>query len=51
MKRLKKGIREVMDSNSKVGEKVKEMKEKSRIAVEEGGSSFTRLGDLVDDFM
>ncbi|KAI3747849.1 hypothetical protein L6452_10541 [Arctium lappa] len=48
---IEKGIREVMDSDSEVRAKVTEMKAKSRMAVEEGGSSFTSLGHLVDDFM
>ncbi|KAI3747850.1 hypothetical protein L6452_10542 [Arctium lappa] len=48
---IEKGIRQVMDSNSEVRAKVTEMKAKSRMALEEGGSSFTSLRHLVDDFM
>ncbi|XP_024978360.1 anthocyanidin 3-O-glucosyltransferase 2-like [Cynara cardunculus var. scolymus] len=48
---IEKGIREVMDSRSEVRAKVAEMKTKSRMAVEEGGSSFASLRQLVDDFM
>ncbi|XP_024978466.1 anthocyanidin 3-O-glucosyltransferase 2-like [Cynara cardunculus var. scolymus] len=44
---IEKGIREVMDSKSEVRAKVAEMKGKSRMAVEAGGSSYTSLGDLV----
>ncbi|KAJ9540884.1 hypothetical protein OSB04_027390 [Centaurea solstitialis] len=47
---IEKGIRQVMDSSSEVRAKVEEMKAKSRMAVEEGGSSFESLRHLVDDF-
>lgn len=48
---IEKGIREVMDINSEVRAKVTEMKAKSRMALEEGGSSYASLRRLVDDFM
>ncbi|KAF5798819.1 putative UDP-glucuronosyl/UDP-glucosyltransferase [Helianthus annuus] len=48
---IEKGIREVMDRNSAVRAKVKEMSAKSRMAMEEGGSSFESLRRLVDDIM
>nr|AYW01717.1 glycosyltransferase UGT71AE1 [Carthamus tinctorius] len=47
---IEKGIRQVMDSSSEVRAKVEEMKAKSRMAVEEGGSSSESLRHLVDDF-
>ncbi|KAM0068029.1 putative UDP-glucuronosyl/UDP-glucosyltransferase, UDP-glycosyltransferase family [Helianthus debilis subsp. tardiflorus] len=48
---IEKGIREVMDRNSLVRAKVKEMSAKSRMAMEEGGSSLQSLRRLVDDIM
>ncbi|KAJ9540882.1 hypothetical protein OSB04_027388 [Centaurea solstitialis] len=48
---IEKGIRQVMDSGSEVRAKVAEMKAKSRMAVEDGGSSFTSLGQLVDHWV
>nr|XP_043634141.1 anthocyanidin 3-O-glucosyltransferase 2-like [Erigeron canadensis] len=48
---IEKGIREVMDSNSKVRANVSEMKAKSRMAPEEGRSSNASLKRFVDDFM
>ncbi|KAI3519370.1 hypothetical protein L1887_08425 [Cichorium endivia] len=48
---IEKGIREVMDGDSQVRVKVREMKGKSRLALEEGGSSLASLRRLVDDFM
>ncbi|XP_071706970.1 anthocyanidin 3-O-glucosyltransferase 2-like [Rutidosis leptorrhynchoides] len=48
---IEKGIRQVMDRNSEICAKVKEMKDKSRMALEEGGSSSVSLRSLVDDFM
>ncbi|KAJ0771088.1 putative UDP-glucuronosyl/UDP-glucosyltransferase, UDP-glycosyltransferase family [Helianthus annuus] len=48
---IEKGIREVMDRNSAVRAKVKEMSAKSRMAMEEGGSSFESLRRVVDDMM
>ncbi|KAK1440673.1 hypothetical protein QVD17_06502 [Tagetes erecta] len=48
---IEKGIREVMDENSVVRAKVKKMQAMSRMALEEGGSSFASLTSLVDDIM
>lgn len=48
---IEKGIGQVMDSKSEVRAKVVEMKAKSRMALEEGGSSFASLRHLVDDFI
>lgn len=48
---IEKGIREVMDSNSEVRAKVTEVKTKSRMALEEAGSSSASLRRLVDNFM
>ncbi|GJX38413.1 anthocyanidin 3-O-glucosyltransferase 2-like protein [Tanacetum coccineum] len=48
---IEKGIREVMDTNSEVRSKVMEMKAKSRMALEEGGSSSACLRRLVDDLI
>ncbi|KAL7613270.1 hypothetical protein Lser_V15G07420 [Lactuca serriola] len=48
---IEKGIREVMDGDSEVRAKVMEMKGKSRMALEEGGSSLASLRQLVEDFI
>nr|XP_043633860.1 anthocyanidin 3-O-glucosyltransferase 2-like [Erigeron canadensis] len=48
---IEKGIREVMDRNSEVRANVTEMKGKSQMALEEGGSSSASLKRLVDNFM
>ncbi|KAI7756366.1 hypothetical protein M8C21_011108 [Ambrosia artemisiifolia] len=48
---IEKGIREVMDCDSVVRAKVKEMSAKSRMAREEGGSSYMSLRRLVDNIM
>nr|GEX83298.1 anthocyanidin 3-O-glucosyltransferase 2-like [Tanacetum cinerariifolium] len=48
---IEKGIRAVMDTNSEVRSKVMEMKAKSRMALEEGGSSSACLRRLVDDLI
>ncbi|GKG46174.1 anthocyanidin 3-O-glucosyltransferase 2-like protein, partial [Tanacetum coccineum] len=45
---IEKGIREVMDNNSEVRAKVMEMKAKSRLALDEGGSSSACLRHLLD---
>ncbi|PWA51923.1 UDP-glycoslytransferase 3 [Artemisia annua] len=45
---IEKGIRGVMDTNSEVRSKVMEMKAKSRMALEEGGSSSACLSRLDD---
>ncbi|GKD42200.1 hypothetical protein Tco_1266845 [Tanacetum coccineum] len=48
---IEKGIREVMDNNSEVRAKVMEMKAKSRLALDEGGSSSACLRHLLDDLI
>nr|XP_043632522.1 anthocyanidin 3-O-glucosyltransferase 2-like [Erigeron canadensis] len=48
---IENGIREVMDRNSEARAKVTEMKVKSRMALDEGGSSSASLISLVNDFM
>ncbi|KAK3036612.1 hypothetical protein RJ639_031677 [Escallonia herrerae] len=48
---IESGIRRLMDSGSERRKKVKEMKEKSRTAVLEGGSSYASLGRLIEDIM
>ncbi|KAJ8527730.1 hypothetical protein K7X08_015181 [Anisodus acutangulus] len=44
---IEKAIRELMDPENKIQMKVKEMKEKSRAATMEGGSSYTSIGDFI----
>lgn len=48
---IEKALHCVMDGGSQVREKVKEMSEKARKAVEEGGSSFRSIGRLIEDIM
>lgn len=48
---IEEGIRTVLEGNSEVRRRVKEMREKSRMAVEEGGSSYTCLQRLVGDLI
>ncbi|KAJ0771090.1 putative UDP-glucuronosyl/UDP-glucosyltransferase, UDP-glycosyltransferase family [Helianthus annuus] len=48
---IEKGIREVMDRKSAVRAKVKEISAKSRMVMEEGGSSFESLRRLVVDII
>ncbi|GMH23959.1 hypothetical protein Nepgr_025802 [Nepenthes gracilis] len=48
---LAKGIRQVMDADSEVREKAKTIKEESRMAMVEGGSSYTWLGHFVEDVL
>ncbi|XP_047971724.1 anthocyanidin 3-O-glucosyltransferase 2-like isoform X2 [Salvia hispanica] len=48
---VERGIREVMESGSRVKERVREMKEKSRMTVVEGGSSYASFKRLIDDMM
>ncbi|KAL6976016.1 hydroquinone glucosyltransferase [Sarracenia purpurea var. burkii] len=47
------GIRRLMggDTSTEIKKKVKEMSEKSRITVVEGGSSYNSLGRFIDDVM
>ncbi|GMH23964.1 hypothetical protein Nepgr_025807 [Nepenthes gracilis] len=46
---LERGIRKVMDTDSEVRKKMKEMKEETRRAIAEGGSSYTWLGHFIED--
>ncbi|KAL1567589.1 anthocyanidin 3-O-glucosyltransferase 2-like [Salvia divinorum] len=48
---VERGIREVMEIGCKVKERVREMKEKSRMTVVEGGSSYASFKRLIDDMM
>ncbi|XVF46727.1 hypothetical protein PTKIN_Ptkin03bG0051500 [Pterospermum kingtungense] len=48
---IEKAVRLVMDGESKVRKKVKEMTEMARKAVEEGGSSFNSIGRLIEDMI
>ncbi|KAL0405258.1 UNVERIFIED_CONTAM: putative UDP-glucose flavonoid 3-O-glucosyltransferase 3 [Sesamum latifolium] len=48
---IERGIREVMESGSEVRESVKEMREKSRMSVDEAGSSYLSLKKLIDNMM
>ncbi|XP_038711424.1 UDP-glycosyltransferase 43-like [Tripterygium wilfordii] len=45
---LERGIKLLMDGDGEIGRKVKEMMEKSRMAVMENGSSYVSLGSLID---
>ncbi|KAL3510642.1 hypothetical protein ACH5RR_030043 [Cinchona calisaya] len=46
---IERGIRKVMESESEVRKKVKEMSEKSRESMKQGGSSYESLGSLIDN--
>ncbi|XP_031278164.1 anthocyanidin 3-O-glucosyltransferase 2-like [Pistacia vera] len=46
---IERGIRKLMENDNKTRNKLKEMSEKSRKAMMEGGSSFTSLGCFIDD--
>ncbi|XP_057959798.1 anthocyanidin 3-O-glucosyltransferase 2-like [Malania oleifera] len=46
---IERGIRVVMEEDSAIRAKVKEMKEKSRKTLLEGGSSYASLGRFIDD--
>lgn len=48
---IEKAIRELMDLENKIRMKVKEMKEKSRAATMEGGSSYTFIGGFIQSIM
>lgn len=48
---IEKAIRELMDPENKIRMKVKEMKEKSRAATTEGGSSYTSIGSFIQSIM
>ncbi|XP_027062814.2 UDP-glycosyltransferase 71E1-like [Coffea arabica] len=46
---IERGIKHLMDPENEIREKVKEMKEKSRLAPNEGGSSFSSLRRFLED--
>ncbi|KAJ0028264.1 hypothetical protein Pint_36651 [Pistacia integerrima] len=46
---IERGVRKLMENDNKTRKNLKEMSEKSRKAMMEGGSSFTSLGCFVDD--
>ncbi|XP_060187287.1 uncharacterized protein LOC132616712 [Lycium barbarum] len=48
---IEKGVKKLMETNSEVRDKAKEMKEKSRTSVMEGGSSYLSLGKLIDELL
>lgn len=48
---IEKGIRELMEANMEVREKAKEMKQKSRASITEGGSSYLSLGKLINELL
>ncbi|GFP96573.1 UDP-glucose flavonoid 3-o-glucosyltransferase 6 [Phtheirospermum japonicum] len=48
---IERGIRDVMESGSEVSERVREMREKSRVSVVEGGSSYISLNRFIDCLM
>jgi hypothetical protein len=49
--KIERGIRSVLDKDGEVRKKVKEMSEKSRKTLLEGGSSYTYLSRLIDYIM
>jgi hypothetical protein len=49
--KIEKGIRNVLDTDGEVRKNAKEMSEKSRKTLLEGGSSYTYLGRLIDYIM
>ncbi|KAJ0028651.1 hypothetical protein Pint_36634 [Pistacia integerrima] len=48
---IEKGIKKLMEDENERRTRVKEMSEKSRKTIMEGGSSFTSLGCFIDDVM
>ncbi|XP_055802354.1 anthocyanidin 3-O-glucosyltransferase 2-like [Solanum dulcamara] len=48
---IEKGISKLMETNSPVKHKAKQMKEKSRASVMEGGSSYLSLGKLINELL
>ncbi|MCD7471606.1 hypothetical protein HAX54_012177 [Datura stramonium] len=48
---IEKAIRQLIDPENKIRIKVKEMKEKSRAATMEGGSSYTSIGSFIQSIM
>ncbi|KAF8408583.1 hypothetical protein HHK36_004646 [Tetracentron sinense] len=48
---VERGVRCVMDGDSEIRRKVKEMGERSRKAITDGGSSFTSFGRFIEDLL
>lgn len=48
---IEKAIRQLMDPENGIRMKVKDMKEKSRLALKEGGSSYTSVGRFIEQVM
>ncbi|KAI3465591.1 hypothetical protein Pfo_022254 [Paulownia fortunei] len=48
---IERGIRELMESGSEVRKRLKETREKSRMSVAEGGSSYISLNRFIDSIM
>ncbi|CAM8896534.1 unnamed protein product [Rhodiola kirilowii] len=48
---IERGVRCLMEEDSEVRRKMKEMKEVSRVVMREGGSSYAWLGRFIDDMM
>ncbi|XP_031254237.1 anthocyanidin 3-O-glucosyltransferase 2-like [Pistacia vera] len=48
---IEKGIKKLMEDENGIRKRVKEMSDKSKKAMMEGGSSFTSLGCFIDDVM
>lgn len=48
---LEQGLQQLMDGDDEVRRKVKQMKEKSRTAMMEDGSSYKSLGSLIEELM
>ena len=48
-KDVENGIRQLMESDNLIRKRVKEMTERSRMALMDGGSSHFSLGQLIDD--
>ena len=48
-KEVEEGVKSLMDGDSEVRKKVKEMSLKAKMAVGENGSSCTSLGTLIDE--
>ncbi|KAK3039075.1 hypothetical protein RJ639_028526 [Escallonia herrerae] len=48
---IESGIKKLMDSDGEIRKKVEEMKERSRMAVAEGGASYVSLGRFIEEVM
>ncbi|XP_009782109.1 UDP-glucose flavonoid 3-O-glucosyltransferase 6-like [Nicotiana sylvestris] len=49
--KIKSAIRQLMEPENEIRMKVKDMKEKSRLALKEGGSSYTSVGRFIEQVM